>query len=77
VQTRLEADGASIQKALQINSNPIIAQNMVEKGTTRIEAKREFDMLMLLIGLVKRMDMSLEFQDQARLRLRFDANLDP
>jgi hypothetical protein len=77
VQTRLEADGASIQKALQINSNPIIAQNMVEKGTTRIEAKREFDTLMLLIGLVKRMDMSLEFQDQARLRLRFDANLDP
>jgi len=54
VQTRLEADGASIQKALQINSNPIIAQNMVEKG-----------------------DMSLEFQDQARLRLRLDANLDP
>ena len=77
VQTRLEADGASIQKALQINSNPIIAQNMVEKGTTRIEAKREFDTLMLILGLVKRMDMSLEFQDQARLRLRLDANLDP
>jgi hypothetical protein len=33
--------------------------------------------LMLLIGLVKRMDMSLEFQDQARMRLRLDANLDP
>jgi hypothetical protein len=77
VQTRLEADGASIQKALQINSNPIIAQNMVEKGTSRIEAKREFDTLMLLIGLVKRTDMSLEFQDRARLRLRLDANLDP
>ncbi|MCE2751912.1 MAG: DUF3352 domain-containing protein [Pirellula sp.] len=77
VQTRLEADGASIQKALQINSNPIIAQNMVEKGTTRVEAKREFDTLMLILGLVKCLDMSLEFQDQARLRLRLDANLDP
>jgi hypothetical protein len=77
VQTRLEADGASIQKALQINSNPIIAQNMVEKGTTRVEAKREFDTLMLILGLFKYLDMSLEFQDQARLRLRLDANLDP
>jgi hypothetical protein len=50
---------------------------MVEKGTTRIEAKREFDTLMLILGLFKYLDMSLEFQDQARLRLRLDANLDP
>ncbi|MCY3007906.1 MAG: hypothetical protein NTV29_18275 [Planctomycetota bacterium] len=77
VQTWFEADGASIQKALQLNSNPIIAQNMVEKGNTRLEAKREFDTLMLILGLVKRMDMSLEFEDQARMRMRLEANLDP
>lgn len=75
LQTWLEADATAIQRILQTNSNPIIAQNMLEKGNTRLEAKREFDTLMLMLGLVKRLSMSMEFQDRARMLLRLDANL--
>jgi hypothetical protein len=75
LQTWLEADATAIQRILQTNSNPIIAQNMLEKGNTRLEAKREFDTLMLMLGMVKRLSMSMEFQDRARMLLRLDANL--
>jgi hypothetical protein len=75
VQTWLEVDANAIRSLLQTNSNPIIAQNMLEKGHSRLEAKREFDMLMLMLGLVKQLSMTMEFQDQARLTLRLDANL--
>lgn len=71
-QTWLKADAVAIQKILQANSNPIIAQNMLEKGNSRIEAKREFDTLMLALGLIKQMSMSMEFQEQARMILRLD-----
>jgi hypothetical protein len=77
VQTWLDADASAIQRVLQANSNPIIAQNMLEKGNTRLEAKREFDTLMLMLGLVKRLSMSMEFQKQAKLMLRLEPELGP
>jgi len=77
VQTWLDADASAIQRVLQTNSNPIIAQNMLEKGNTRLEAKREFDTLMLMLGLVKRLSMSMEFQKQAKLMLRLEPELGP
>ena len=76
-QTWLDADASAIQRVLQANSNPIIAQNMLEKGNTRLEAKREFDTLMLMLGLVKRLSMSMEFQKQAKLMLRLEPELGP
>ncbi|MFN5104204.1 MAG: hypothetical protein ACK5GJ_15535 [Planctomycetota bacterium] len=77
VQTWLDADASAIQRVLQANSNPIIAQNMLEKGNTRLEAKREFDTLLLMLGLVKRLSMSMEFQKQAKLMLRLEPELGP
>ena len=77
VQTWLDADASAIQRVLQTNSNPIIAQNMLEKGNTRLEAKREFDTLLLMLGLVKRLSMSMEFQKQAKLMLRLEPELGP
>jgi hypothetical protein len=50
---------------------------MLEKGNTRLEAKREFDTLMLMLGLVKRLSMSMEFQKQAKLMLRLEPELGP
>ena len=75
VQTWLSADALAIQRLLQTNSNSIIAQNMLEKGNSRLEAKKEFDTLILILGLAKELTMSMEFQDRARMLLRLDANL--
>ncbi len=72
VQTWFEADASAVARALQANSNSIIAQNMLEKGNTRLEAKREFDTLMLILGLVKQVSMSMEFEQQARVLLRLE-----
>jgi hypothetical protein len=76
VQTWLEADASAIQRALQANSNPIIAQNMLEKGNTRLEAKREFDTMMLILGLAKRLSMTMEFEKQAKVMLRLEPQLE-
>ena len=75
VHTWFQADAMAIRNLLRTNSNPIIASNMLEKGHSRLEAKREFDTMMLLLGLVQGIKMSMEFQDQARLMIRLDANL--
>ncbi|MFM8570183.1 MAG: hypothetical protein ACKOAU_01165 [Pirellula sp.] len=74
-QTWFEADARAIERVLLTNSNPIIAQNMLEKGHSRLEAKREFDTLILILGLVQKLSMTMEFQDQARLGVRLEANL--
>lgn len=71
-QTWMSLDVAALQRVLELNSNSLIAQSMLENGKTRVEAKRELERLSTIMELFERVRMSMQFQDRAVLRLEVD-----
>lgn len=71
-QTWMSLDVAALQRVLELNSNSLIAQSMLENGKTRVEAKRELERLSTVMELFERVRMSMQFQDRAVLRLEVD-----
>jgi hypothetical protein len=71
-QTWMSLDVAALQRVLEMNSNSLIAQSMLENGKTRVEAKRDLERISTVMELFERVRMSMQFQDQAVLRLEVD-----
>lgn len=74
-QTWMNLDMAALRRLLDLNSNALIAQSVLENGKTRVEAKRDFERIAMLMELVERVRMSMQFEDRAEIELRVDANL--
>lgn len=70
--TLLELDAAAIRKALELNKSHLISQNMLEKGHSKKEAEDEIEMLMKILGLFRKGNLSLEYSDQAVLDVSLD-----
>ena len=73
--TLISIDGPMLHKILSDNAESLIAQNMLEEGNSREEAKSQVDIILLIADLFK--DGSLDYsvspeQMQADLSLRFD-----
>ena len=73
--TWMSLDMAALRRLLDLNSNALIAQSMLENGKSRVEAKRDFERISTLMELVERVRMSMQFEDRAAIELRVDANL--
>jgi hypothetical protein len=71
----MNLDMAALRRLLDLNSNALIAQSVLENGKTRVEAKRDFERIAMLMELVERVRMSMQFEDRAEIELRVDANL--
>lgn len=71
-QTWMSLDVAALQRVLEMNSNSLIAQSMLENGKTRVEAKRDLERISTVMELFERVRMSMQFQDQAVLRMEVD-----
>lgn len=71
-QTWMNLDMAALRRLLDLNSNALIAQSMLENGKTRVEAKRDLERVSTLMELVERVRMSMQFEDRAVIEFRVD-----
>jgi hypothetical protein len=70
--TVLEVDVQAVRDALELNRHALIAQNMLEKGHSRLEASKEIETLMSILELIDRARVDLTFSDLSSLQLRVD-----
>lgn len=71
--TFLTLDFQALQKILESNENALVTQNMLEKGSSKVEATKEIEMLMSGLKLLRQGWVRLVFDERASLRLRVDA----
>ena len=73
--TSFRVFGKQARKILTQNAEQLIAQNMLEEGNDRDEAKAQIDLLLNLVGLVKETSLELK-QGEKSLSLDFRIGLD-
>lgn len=71
--TLLRVDAQAVKAILESNENAMITQNMLEKGHSRAEAKREIETLLGVLSLLKSGNVEMSFQNNATISLRVDA----
>lgn len=71
--TFLTVDFQALQRILESNENALVAQNMLEKGSSKVEATKEIEMLMSGLKLLRQGWVRMAFEERASLRLRVDA----
>ncbi len=76
VHTLLRLDATALRAVLESNENAMIAQNMLEKGHSRAEAKREIETLLGILSLFRSGTVEMSFQNKASLSLRVDAMIE-
>ena len=72
----LKVDFKSAQNALETNRRQWVAQNMLEKGHSKLEAEKETDTLISLLSLLRTGTAALRFDDHVRLQFDLDINSD-
>ena len=72
VNTALQIHTAALRQILQDNREPLIAQNMLEKGHDQAAAEKEIDLLMKIVQAIQGANVSLTTDDHL---LRFSAEL--
>ena len=77
VHTLLQIDAQALRAILESNENAMITQNMLEKGHSRAEAKREIETLLGALSLFKNGKVEMAFQNRASVSLRVDAMIEP
>lgn len=75
--TSLRLDAQALKAVLESNENAMITQNMLEKGHSRAEAKREIETLLGVLSLFKSGTVEMSFHSKASMSLRVDALIDP
>ncbi|MFN7626278.1 MAG: hypothetical protein ACK5PZ_05565 [Pirellula sp.] len=75
--TSLRLDAQALKGVLESNENAMITQNMLEKGHSRAEAKREIETLLGVLSLFKSGTVEMSFHSKASMSLRVDALIDP
>ena len=70
--TSVVVHGKKVKQILEQNSEQLIAQNMLEEGNDREEAKEQIDLLLQVIGLLRQASMNVEVEDG---QLRMDLGL--
>lgn len=73
--TAIKIYGKPAMEILSQNAEQLIAQNMLEEGNDRPQAKAQIDLLLKLVGLVKDTTLSLENSD-GKMSLKFGLELD-
>ena len=76
VHTLFRVDAQALQAILESNENAMITQNMLEKGHSRAEAKREIETLLGILSLFRSGTVEMSFQNKASLSLRVDAMIE-
>lgn len=72
--TSIKIMGRHAKEILAQNAEQLIAQNMLEEGNDREEAKAQIDLLLNLVGLVKQTSLELK-QSPSNLSLQFKLDL--
>lgn len=70
--TEMIVSAAAVQQALEANRDTLIAQNMLEKGHSRVEAVKEIEALMGILELVDQLKLEMAFQDRSWIKLRLN-----
>jgi hypothetical protein len=68
--TEFVVSAETVQKALQANRDSLIAQNMLEKGHSRVEAVKEIDTLMGILELLDEFKLEMAFAERSMMKLR-------
>lgn len=75
INTSIQVMGKQVSEILKANQEQLIAQNMLEEGNDRDEAKAEIDLLLNLVTLVKQTSLKLSHSKE-QLSLGFAIDLD-
>jgi len=59
-----------VHQMLAANRDSLIAQNMLEKGHSRLQAIKEVDQLLHLVEWIDRVELALSFDTRSSIRLR-------
>ena len=76
INTLAELKGAAVRQVLADNREPLIAQNMLEKGHDQAAAEKEVEILMHIVEAIQGAKLSLTTQEKM-LRLALEVNLVP
>jgi hypothetical protein len=68
--TEFVISAESVQQALVANRDSLIAQNMLEKGHSRVEAVKEIDTLMGILELLDEFKLEMAFAERSMMKLR-------
>jgi hypothetical protein len=68
--TELVVHGPMMHQMLAANRDSLIAQNMLEKGHSRLQAIKEVDQLLHLVEWIDRVELALSFDTRSSIRLR-------
>jgi hypothetical protein len=68
--TEFVISAESVQQALEANRDSLIAQNMLEKGHSRVEAVKEIDTLMGILELLDQFKLEMAFKERSEIKLR-------
>ncbi len=66
----------TLKNILELNRMQLIAQNMLEKGHSKLEAEKEIDTLVNLISLLRSGTARLRFNDHVQLQLDLEFDTD-
>jgi hypothetical protein len=73
--TRIKIDGQMLHKILADNIDSLVAQNMLEEGNTRKEARAQLDVALLVADLFK--DAGLDYEVNSKeMKLEFSIRFD-